>query len=167
MKYTGENLLKVIICEAICGAFPNPSAMGNPEPMFEPVLPAEADGVFPNPSATENPEPISESVPQAKADLQHDEDENSETIELLTAKFRTQLGEDSEKPDDLIKPFTDNLSEILQLVLNDKMKFFVNDQSIRHAIEKHDLLTLTRILDNKIGHPIPYAKKSRQMICEL
>jgi hypothetical protein len=77
------------------------------------------------------------------------------------------LGEDSEIPDDLIKPFADNRSEILHLELNEKVKFFVNDQSIRHAIEKHGLLTLARILDNKIGHPIPYAKKSRQMISEL
>jgi hypothetical protein len=30
----------------------------------------------------------------------------------------------------------------------------MNDQSIRHAIEKHGLLTLARILDNKISHSI-------------
>jgi hypothetical protein len=71
-----------------------------------------------------NPEPLSESVPQAKVDLQNDEDENSETIELLTATFRTQLGKESEMPDDLTKPFIDNLSEIFHLELNEKKQFF-------------------------------------------
>jgi hypothetical protein len=64
MKHIGENVLALIVSEAMCGVFPSLSAIGNPES-------------------------ISESVPQAKADLQNDEDEHSETIELLTAKFRT------------------------------------------------------------------------------
>jgi hypothetical protein len=36
MKYMGDNLRKVSIYEAIGGAFPSPSVMGNPEPIFEP-----------------------------------------------------------------------------------------------------------------------------------
>jgi hypothetical protein len=96
----GQNLLQLIIFKVIYGVLPNLSAMGNPEPMFEPVLPAEADRVFPNLSAMGNPEPMPEPVLQAEADLQNDEEENSEITELLTAKFPAQLGEDSEILDD-------------------------------------------------------------------
>jgi hypothetical protein len=39
------------------------------------------------------------------------------------AKFRTQLREESEMPDDLTKPFPDNLSEILHFELNEKNAF--------------------------------------------
>ncbi|MDR0740897.1 MAG: hypothetical protein LBF34_04275 [Puniceicoccales bacterium] len=137
------------------GVFSNPSVAEDPDSIPESASPAEADGVSPGPSATENPDSIPESASPAEADSSNDEnDKNSEIIELLTAKFRAQLGENSEIPDDLIKLFTDNFYMILHLETDVKMKCFATDQSIRYAIKNHDLPTLARILDNKIGNPV-------------
>ncbi|MDR2372317.1 MAG: hypothetical protein LBD60_04180 [Puniceicoccales bacterium] len=149
------NLLKLIIGWTTCGISPSPSATENPDFLPESVPQAEADGVSPSPSVAEDPDSTPESVPQAEADPSNDEDDkNSEIIELLTAKFRAQLGENSEIPDDLIKLFTDNFFMILHFETDVKMKYFATDQSIRYAIKNHDLPTLARILDNEIGNPV-------------
>jgi hypothetical protein len=164
MKYMKRNLLKLIIYGTIWGVSSSLLATESPDSTPEPAIPTEADREFLSLSATGNQEPMPESVSPVEADPPNDEDDkNSGIIELLTSKFRAQLGENSEIPDDLIKPFTDNFLMILHSEMDTKMKCFVVDQSIRFAIKNRDLLTLTQILDNEIGNPIREEIKANGM----
>jgi hypothetical protein len=155
----GEKLLKQIIYSAICGLFQSLSAMESPDRPPESIVSAETPG------------PVPESVVPAEPDPQSDEDSETSSIMVegkiikgqLGIMFRALWGEDSEIPDALMSLFTGHLFEILYLELNEKMKCFATDQSIRFAIKNHDLSMLARILDHEIGGPIRKEIKANGM----